>query len=205
MPDAPDDKSSTIRFIVAGVMVPLLVAAIGYLATRPTSPNLPLSSVTSSRTTASGGTVTTGGISFPNEREQALLGHIPTPLRDQCLRDKEPYKRAIAAVICAASSGASRIYYQAYETRADMSDEYAGILETENVSPGGGNCEQGRVGDRMYSRGIGVTGSVACYHRKDRTTWIVWTHNELHIIALAYRNDRNIKVLTEWWPQAGPN
>jgi hypothetical protein len=206
MPDAPEDKSSTIRWIVGVVIVPLLAASIGgYLATRPTDPESSPPSVTAGNTTTSAGATTTLEVSFPSEQEQVLLGHIPVPLRDQCLRDKEPYERAIAAVICAASSGASRVYYQAYETRAAMSDDYAGVLETENVNPGGGNCEQGQVGDRMYSRGIGVNGNVACYHRQDRSTWIVWTQNELLIMALAYRNDRNLRALAEWWPQAGPN
>jgi hypothetical protein len=109
----------------------------------------------------------------------------------------------MAAVVCAVSSGASRVYYQAYDARADMSDDYVGVLETEKVNPGG-NCDQGRVGDRTYNRGIGVGGHVACYHRQDDTTWIIWTHNELRIMALAYRNDRNIRALAGWWPQAGP-
>lgn len=157
---------------------------------------------TGSSTTASS---TTTPNSFPNEREKALIAHIPASYRAQCLRDEDPYERAIAAVYCIASSGVSRVYYQLYRNAAELNDDYAGVLDAENVAPGGGNCEQGRVGDRTYKRDTGKGGRVACYHRKsDNSSWIVWTYDPVNIMGLGVsqrsRYSGAIPLVAECWP-----
>jgi hypothetical protein len=148
------------------------------------------------------------GAGFPDPAEQALLDHIPPATRVQCTRASEKLKSydlldpgsPVAAVVCVPPDGAGQVLYYQFPSADLMAENYR-----ENVFPGP-DCASGPpdfTGEAAYTRGT-VTGRLGCATGDSGSPYLVWTHDQLNILAFAYYGEEPAALLSWWNAEAGP-
>lgn len=143
---------------------------------------------------------------FPTADESALLTHIPTNTRKNCMRPPESQLKvnraeaSTAAVVCGPSPGAPIIFYYRFPDRNTMDTAY---LAQQDSS--GGDCRANPPnfdGDAPYDRG-GDSGRLSC-GAVNGNHHLIWTSNRYNILVLAFQG-KDPTQLIDWWQNgAGP-
>ncbi|MGH3940564.1 MAG: hypothetical protein ACRDTG_18385, partial [Pseudonocardiaceae bacterium] len=145
---------------------------------------------------------------FPNPAEQELLEHIPVPSRVNCMRlskervSEDVSGEPVAAVVCGTKNdGPDQVRYYQFPDSASMTASYG-----DEASPGP-DCNSEPpdfTGEAEYSRNGTVTGRLACATNDAGFPYLVWTHDRLNILALAFKDEDPAPLLTWWHAEAGP-
>jgi hypothetical protein len=179
---------------------PLTGAGIEANAGGPPKP----SDAATSTSLASSAATTTTIASFPTVAERELLAHVPEEFRSRCQRDDEaPYEGQLASVECTPKTGAATVWFVQYKKTDDMKKWYYDHIDSKNLKQDFGDCQKDQVEEFTYDVSKVTSGRYACY-RDGAKTWIIWFHEKLRILALAYRGDTNAAKLKQWWINAGP-
>ena len=176
---------------------------VGPQANVAAGPPKPSDAVTTT-SQAPGVATTTTVAAFPTVAERELLQHVPEDFRERCQRDDEaPYEGQVASVECTPKSGAATVWFVQYRKTDDMKKWYYDHIDSKNLKQDFGDCEKDQVEEFTYDVNKVTTGRYACY-RDGAKTWIIWFHEKLRILAMAYRGDANVARLEKWWINAGP-
>lgn len=147
-----------------------------------------------------------GAGAFTDE-ERSLLALVPVHLRGSCHRAVTTLLDAAASITCA--DGHYAVTYSRFQKRHDMQERFDAF--TAAVPSPGGDCANDPAAFHEYTQTGVRRGDVACYVEDRRSglstamSVIVWTDDELRVLARAVRDDRADLTLYEWWrTQAGP-
>jgi hypothetical protein len=145
-------------------------------------------------------------VPFPDLEEQELIGHVPSSVRDRCVRS-DPAERpagAIASVRCdlPLAEDADTVWYHRFASLQQLSNVLLGLVEdrriprvdcTLDVSRGQGNWQVGST----------HTGRVVCFP-DGGSDWIAWSYDPDRILAQAVREGDgpdDWPALFAWWEQ----
>ncbi|MBA3779870.1 MAG: hypothetical protein H0X16_11355 [Chloroflexi bacterium] len=130
-----------------------------------------------------------------NPAAAALLEHIPEEIRDSCAEEVRPY--ANLALACTAED--VRVVYMAFDDKAAADETYEEQFASfaRSAGPGIATCEEGPY-EREYPDGGTQSGLIVCFERA-RQPNVVWTDDELAILAQASSNTLSLTRLHEWW------
>jgi serine/threonine protein kinase len=136
---------------------------------------------------------------FPTEAESQLLAHVPPQLQTPaCTRGSTPPAGAIAALDCFTDTP-QLMYYALFPDRPTMDAAYQAAVATAGVAQGSGNCANGETSEDTWLDPEGTeSGRLLCY-QDGGTAVIVWTHNELVILAETRRPAGTIKQTYNFW------
>jgi class 3 adenylate cyclase len=142
------------------------------------------------------------------DTERALVAVVPESLRSRCDRAQTPLLDARASVTCARDPYV--VSYSRFETAEQMQERFDAFAAAV-VTPGG-DCATDPAALHEYQVNGIARGDVAC-HVEDRRSGlstaasvIVWTDEELLVLARAVRGDGADLTLYEWWrTEAGPS
>lgn len=180
-PPAPVQKKSRVGLIVGLVVGALVVVAAVVV----------------------GVVVLTGGESFPNGDQKALIRSIPgRPKAADCKAISVTDPKPIAAVSCKLDGGADVVTAAKY---ADIKHMNAGFTHEEKVvklsSSSTSDCiDRDRV-EHDYDSADGSAGRALCY-RKGGHAVVAWTNGDTKTVFRAQRNDKQDVRLYAWWANA---
>jgi len=148
-----------------------------------------------------------GGEELTNA-ERALVALVPPTLRSTCARAETTLPDATASVTCA--RGNYSVTYSRFGSAETMQGRFDAFAAA--VTAPGGDCATDPAALHEYSVNGIARGEVAC-HVEDRRSGIstaasviVWTDEELLVLARAVRDDGADLTLYEWWrTEAGPS
>lgn len=139
--------------------------------------------------------------------EHALVAVVPERLRSTCSRAGVTLPDATASVVC--RSEHYSVTYSRFETPEDMQQRFEAFAAAV-IAPGG-DCANDPAASHQYTLTGIPRGDVACYVEDRRSglstaaSVIVWTDEELLVLARAVRDDGADLTLYEWWrTEAGP-
>ncbi len=145
---------------------------------------------------------------FPTAEEKKLLRHIPDQSQVNCIRVprhdllKMVSDDGVTGVNCGPTPGASYVYYLQFTEVESLRKEYGGAPES-----GARKCSSRSSkfhGDGTYERDGKFVGWLYCDVDDDGDPYLVWTHEPLKILVLAYGAEKP-SVALDWWRfQAGP-
>jgi len=140
---------------------------------------------------------------FPNAAEADLLTHVPTDLRDSCIRaDLRPLETA--SVQCTPTSGAASVFYNQYPSAAGAAGEYQTLLADVGVARNTGN-ENECPFEGTLTVGTQTRGRVFCGIQDDGDAFLAWTNRPLAIQSEAtIAPGATIRQFWRWWTTAGP-
>jgi hypothetical protein len=137
--------------------------------------------------------------------EQALVAHVPEPIRPSCT--VEPGRRPVLLVArCTADNGALTVNYYEYGSAEDMAGEYADLLDGSQIEPDTGRCEEAQTwpAESEYSVGGQITGRRLCTEQPGSVT-IYWTDDRLNILGQVASDSSGHERLIEFWTnESGP-
>jgi class 3 adenylate cyclase len=140
--------------------------------------------------------------------ERALAALVPEGLRQTCVRADVTFADATASVMC--GRGPYSVTYSRFARAADMQGRFDAFSAA--VSAPGGSCATDPAASHEYSVNGTRKGEVTCYVEDRRSglssavSVIVWTDEELGVLARAIRDDAADLTLYEWWrTEAGPS
>jgi serine/threonine protein kinase len=170
--------------LVAAITVGIVLATSGGPGPSPTPPPTTVPPTTGT---------------FPTEAESQLLGHVPPQLQTPaCTRGSAPPAGAIAAVDCFTDTP-QLMYYALFADRSAMDAAYQTAVATAGVTQGTGNCANGETSEDTWLDPEGIeSGRLLCY-LDGSTAVIVWTHNELLILAETRRPAGTIQQTYNFW------
>jgi class 3 adenylate cyclase len=151
-----------------------------------------------------------GDVGFSQE-ERALAAVVPQALRPSCRRAANLLLDATASVEC--TSGPYSVTYSRFGSPEAMQDRFdAFAAGAEGAGRVGTDCARDPSARHEYQVNGQVRGEVTCYV-EDRaaglssaSSVIVWTDEELNVLARAVRSDAADLTLYEWWrTEAGPS
>lgn len=136
---------------------------------------------------------------FPTQVESQLLAHVPTQLQNPpCTRGATSPPGAIAAVDCFTDTP-QLMYYALFADQASMDAAYNARVDAAGVARDTGNCSAGETSEDTWLDPQNVeSGRLLCY-QDGGTGVIVWTHNELLILAEARRPAGTIRQTYNFW------
>jgi len=136
---------------------------------------------------------------FPTQTESELLSHIPSNLQNPpCTRSVAPAPGATAAVDCFTDTP-QLMYYTLFPDAESMNTAYDDAVASSGVTPGTGNCADGQAAEDTWLDPNEVeSGRLLCYD-DGGTGVIIWTHNELLILAEARRPGGTISQTYNFW------
>lgn len=140
---------------------------------------------------------------FPNTDESELLTHIPTAIRDTCVR-AELRPNETASVQCTPRRGAVTVFYNLYPSSAAASGQYERLLANFTVQP-----DTGRVNSCPFEGPLTIDdierGRVFCDQRPEGQEVLVWVNTPTRILAEAtIAPDTTVRQFWDWWTTAGP-
>jgi hypothetical protein len=137
--------------------------------------------------------------------EQALVAHVPEPIRASCT--VEPGRRPVLLVArCTADNGALTVNYYEYGNAEEMAGEYADLLDGSQIEPDTGRCEDVQTwpAESEYSVGGQITGRRLCTEQPGSVT-IYWTDDRLNILGQVASDSSGHERLIEFWTnESGP-
>ncbi|MGH3914414.1 MAG: hypothetical protein ACRDTC_13575, partial [Pseudonocardiaceae bacterium] len=146
-------------------------------------------------------------LGFPNPAERALLDNVPPASQVRCTRPSSEQisddliSLPMAAILCDTEEGPPEVFYYQFPDAAAMVTNY------DNETSPGTDCfsmPPDFAGEGAYSNGT-ATGRLACATGKSSgLPYLIWTHEQLNILAFAYRGDDPATLLSWWRNQAGP-
>jgi hypothetical protein len=141
---------------------------------------------------------------FPNDDERELLSHVPSDLRDTCIR-AELREREIASVQCSPNRGASVVFYNQYPTAQGATAQYEVLRSAYDVPRASGD-----VGACPHEGGLTVdgesTGRVFCALNDSGQEFLAWSNRPLAIQTEATIADgATVEDFWDWWTTAGPS
>jgi len=138
--------------------------------------------------------------------DPALMSHIPSALAATCTA-QQATANVIAAVACepTGSNAPETVYYYQYADSADMKSAFK---SDAGVATEDGTCNQ--AGQRgTYDQGGPVVGSWACYYNQNSAGTVIWTTDDLDILAVAVNSEKTPRQLYDWFfsssDDAGPD
>ena len=137
--------------------------------------------------------------------EQALVAHVPEPIRATCTVEPGAGQAELVAS-CAADDGALVITYLQYATAEDMAAAFADRLERSQIEPSTGTCEDQATwpAEGQYSVGGEPTGRRLCTDEPGLPT-IFWTDDRLNIMGQVSAESAAFERLIEFWTnESGP-
>jgi serine/threonine protein kinase len=193
-PPGPPARRSPVLLvsIILGVVVAAAVTVAVVLASGddpPPPPNPP--------SPVPGPTATTAG-PFPNEAEARLLSHVPTSLQTPpCTRGTSLPPGAVAYAECFTDTP-QLLDYWLFADAASMDAAYDARVAEAGVSPQTGNCASGETSeDSWVDPDEAESGRLLCF--EDLGGTVVWTHNDLLILAEASRPGGTIRQAYQFW------
>ena len=159
-------------------------------------------------TNALGGEEPRAGRKGLTDAERGLVAIVPEALRSSCIRADATLPDATASVTC--GGGHYSVTYSRFEAAEDMEARFDAFASAVVVPAG--DCANDPAAVHEYSVNGIARGDVAC-HVEDRRSGIstavsvmVWTDEELLVLARAVRDDGADLTLYEWWrTEAGPS
>ena len=138
---------------------------------------------------------------FPNQREAALLGHVPKAAQGSCIRAGRTatLNGTVAGMRCRHKG--VYVWYYRFQTRQGLIDHYNAIASAEGFSESG-NCLISPAFEGTYTQGKRTTGRYFCYSEGEQRVF-QWTHPRLRIYAWASAELSNRRMY-ENWQSAGP-
>jgi class 3 adenylate cyclase len=140
--------------------------------------------------------------------ERALAALVPEGLRPTCARADVDFADATASVTC--ERGPYSVTYSRFAHAADMQRRF--VAYSAAVIAPGGSCATDPSASHEYTMNGSRKGEVSCYVEDRRSglssavSVIVWTDEELGVLARAVRGDAADLTLYEWWrTEAGPS
>jgi class 3 adenylate cyclase len=163
--------------------------------------------VTGILTNALGGNDPRAGKTGLTDAERMLVAVVPERLRSTCSRAGVTLPDATASVVCRREHYS--VTYSRFTTPEDMQQRFEAFAAA--VIEPGGDCANDPAAFHEYKLNGIPWGDVAC-HVEDRRSGlstaasvIVWTDEELLVLARAVRDDGADLTLYEWWrTEAGP-
>jgi hypothetical protein len=132
-----------------------------------------------------------------------LLSHIPPAVRDSCTNPEiaQPAS-AIASLTC--EVGGATVYYNQYANASEAVAQFdaAALAAGAAAEDAADDCSSGSYAG-TWSIGGTEAGRLLCWQDAD-TSWIEWTHDELHIEASMLRTGLDSASLYDDWLKAGP-
>jgi serine/threonine protein kinase len=143
-------------------------------------------------------TFDTGG-PFPNQAEAELLTHIPTDLQSPpCTRGTAPPAGAVAYVDCFTDTP-QLLDYWLFADAASMQAAYDARVAEAGISPETGDCASGQPAEDSWLDPEGTeSGRLLCFDDAGTGT-VLWTHDELLIMAEARRPGGTIRDVYRFW------
>lgn len=162
---------------------------------------------------------------FPIAAETKLLGLIPPPVRDLCLR-ADPANRPLifvsrvagplgppvrefsvvdAGIECNLGGIAAPDQVWLREVRKDepaAGDNAAGALSAHAGLAGAtpGSCREARPALETWSFGTS-SGKLVCYESEKATPVLLWVYDGSQVFGRALRDDKDMAALLDWWEQ----
>jgi hypothetical protein len=140
--------------------------------------------------------------------ERALAALVPEGLRKTCVRADVLLADATASVTC--ERGPYSVTYSRFAQTADMQRRFDAFSAAVIVP--GGDCANDPAASHGYTTNGSPKGEVTCYVEDRRSglsaasSVIVWTDEELGVLARGVRGDAADLTLYEWWRmEAGPS
>ena len=141
---------------------------------------------------------------FPNPAEVQLLTHVPTDLRDSCVR-AELRPQETASVQCSPAAGAASVFYNQYPNAQGAAAEYQSLLATAGVDRNTGD-ENECPFEGTLTVGTETTGRVFCGLQPDGDAFMAWTSRALAVQSEAtIAPGATVAEFWDWWTTAGPS
>jgi hypothetical protein len=137
--------------------------------------------------------------------EQALIAHIPEPIRPSCTVEAGTGPAELVAR-CTADEGALTVAYIHFATAEDMAAAFANRLEQSEIDANSGRCEDPETwpAESQYSIGGAVTGRRLCTDEPGEPT-IYWTDDRLNILGQVSTETIDFDRLIQFWTEeSGP-
>src|SRR5262245_14873459 len=139
--------------------------------------------------------------------EQALVAHVPEPIRSSCTVEPGNGRAALVAT-CSADGGGLTITYLEFATAEDMAAAFANRLALSQIEPSTGRCEDQATwpSESEYSLGGAILGRRLCTDQPGTPT-IYWTDDRLNIMgeAAVVSDAVSVERLIQFWTdESGP-
>ncbi|MGH2675540.1 MAG: hypothetical protein ACRDH1_09040, partial [Actinomycetota bacterium] len=135
-------------------------------------------------------------------REQALLAHVPGPLRGSCQQvpEEQQLGRAAASLLCEQTQ--TTLFYDLFPNANQMQTYYDSRVNEFGVTPGSGFCDSAQRAENAYVRSRGDSmfevGRLLCF-RDAGSAVLVWTDRRVDIVVEAQREDASNDQLYRRW------
>lgn len=143
----------------------------------------------------------------PSEAERSLRALVPEAFRSTCSRSSSPHPNASASVDCIPTELYS-VTYASFGSADDLHRAFEGFASPADLT--NIDCAHDASGRHPYTINGTAAGQVACYVEEGTSpgttdSVIVWTDEELRVLARAVREDPADLTLYEWWrTRSGP-
>ncbi len=137
--------------------------------------------------------------------EQALVAHVPEPIRATCVVEPGGGQAELVAR-CTADDSALALTYLQFATAEDMAAAFANRLEQSQIEPNTGRCEDQETWPAESEYGVGgqITGRRLCTDVPGTPT-IFWTDDRLNIMGQASAESASFERLLQFWTdESGP-
>ncbi|MGZ8763816.1 MAG: hypothetical protein ACXW2Y_10890 [Acidimicrobiia bacterium] len=144
--------------------------------------------------------VLSGGDSFPDDDQRALIRAIPGSVTaDDCTALSTGDNAVIAAVRCRVGNGAEIVTARQFAGVGDTNDGFEVDQDAVELSDSStSDCIDRDKVEHDYDSNDGYSGRVLCYRKGGRSV-IVWTNPDAGVVFTARRNDTRDVKLYEWW------
>ena len=143
---------------------------------------------------------------FPTRAEALLLTHVPQTTRRTCAREQRSdiAGRAIAGVTC--RRGPVAVFYDLFRTRPAMRAYYERALSRSGATRSVGDCKTSDASEGYWTLEDRQAGRLLCYTASDGGRVVIWTYDDMRIVAWAQREDDGRAALYRFWlgPHSGP-
>ena len=136
----------------------------------------------------------------------ALLSHIPPPIRPTCTVTAGS-GAIVAIATCSADDGNIALTYSQYDSYDSMFNTYEGFRQASQIEPDSGDCQD--HDSWPTENGFNISGQLAgrwlCTEALGATS-IYWTDNRLNILGQANQTQPDYPRLVEFWVhESGPD
>ena len=185
------------QLLVGGAVV--VVGVVAFTGLQPDDPGLPEGPQAAVASTPLPSATDAASEAARDDRPAAIV--LPEAWRDRCRDAPGLDDAAAAAVVCAPTTGVTRLELRRIDDPAMLGERFAQLVPDRAQGDGPSQCALGRAEVRSWSRPAEPAAAVGVYACRvvDGAAEIVWVDRPSGLLARAVAADADLAGLFTWW------